>query len=280
VATTTADGSGNWSLSLPASFGSTTITVTATLGDATGYAQEFVTDVALPGKTLLNATDLSGDDNGPGTYQYPTASDFSPGAFDLLGMQVSQTTTDVYIQVHIRNLASTFGSDFGAQLLDVYVHNPAATSTSTRPAYSLMNYTIAPADAWDERLEAQGFAPVAWDDPSGASLGSAQFIVDQPSGTATLEMPISEFGTVGPGWTFTVALTGQGAGNPPVRNFTQPAQQYSFGVCASGDTSPICSVNPNNVATVMDTIAPDGVTQASEWNLTTGAAVLQGVTVP
>jgi hypothetical protein len=30
----------------------------------------------------------------------------------------------------------------------------------------------------------------------------------------------------------------------------------------------------------MDTIPPAGVTQASEWNLTTGAAVLQGITIP
>ena len=35
-------------------------------------------------------------------------------------------------------------------MLDVYVHNPAATTTSTArlPA---RNYAIAPADAWSER---------------------------------------------------------------------------------------------------------------------------------
>ena len=33
-----------------------------------------------------------------------------------------------------------------------------------------MNYTIASADAWSERLEAQGFAAV-WVDASGKSLG-------------------------------------------------------------------------------------------------------------
>ena len=282
TAATTAGSSGNWTLSLPSSFGSTTITVTATKGDSTGYTQEFVTDVALPGTTVLNVTDPSGDDNGPGTYQYPTAAAFQPGAFDLLNLTVSQTSTDVYIQVKIRNLASTFGSNFGAQLLDVYVRNPAATSTSTAAAYPLMNYAIAPADAWSERLEAQGFTPVVWEDPSGASLGSAQFIVDQPSGTATLEMPISAFGTVGSNWVFTVALTGQGSGNPPVRNFTATPQQYSFGVCGAGESnpSPICSVDPNTVPTVMDTFTPAGVTQATELNPTSGPVVLHGVTVP
>ena len=280
TATTTADSSGNWSLSLPASLGSTTITVSSTKGRSTGYAQEFVSDVALPGTSVLNVTDPSGDDNGPSTYQYPTASAFQPGAFDLLGFGVSQTATDVYMQAKIRNLASTFGSNFGAQLLDVYVHNPASTSASTAAAYSAMNYAIAPADAWSQRLEAQGFAPVTWTGPSGGSLGAARLIVDQPSGTVTLVIPRSVFGTVGPGWSFTVALTGQGSGSPPIRNFTATPQQYTLGVSAADGTSPICKVDPNTVPAVMDAITPAGVSQSTELDPTRGPVVLRGVTVP
>ena len=282
TASTTADGSGKWSLSLPTSFGSTTITVSATQGDATAYAQQFVTDVALPGTTVLTATDPSGDDNGPGTYQYPTAADFQPGAFDLLGLTVSQTASDVYIQVKLRNLAPTFGANFGAQLLDVYVHNPAANTTSTAAAYPQMNYAIAPADAWSQRLEAQApsFAALVWTDAGGATVGTAQFVVDQPSGTATLILPAAQFGTVGPGWAFTVALTGQGSGNPPVRDFQATPQQYSFGVCAPGASSPICAVDPTTVPKVMDTVTPTGVDQSTELNPLLGPVILQGPAVP
>ena len=287
TASTTADSSGNWSLSLPASFGSTTITVTATLGRSTGYSQLSVTNTALPGTTVLNVSHPSGMDNGPGTYQYPTDSVFVPGAFDLTNLQVNQDGTNVYIQVKITNLVNTFGSDFGAQLLDVYVRNPAATSTSTSSAYpSVMNYGIAPADAWSEWLEAQGFAPVLWENPSGTSLGTAQLVVDDSvngsSGTATLIVPQSEFGTIGAGWVFTVALTGQGSGNPPVRGFTSTPGQYTFGVCAQGASSPICSLNPNGVPNVMDTITPSGVNQDTELDptLNPGGVELQGVTVP
>jgi glucoamylase len=278
IASTRADSSGNWSLTVPAGFGGTTITVTATLHRSTGYSQLAVTNVSLPGTTVLDMPDPTGDDNGPGTYAYPTDSVFVPGAFDLTRFQVSEDGTNVYIQTTIANLVNTFGSNFGAQLLDVYVKNPAVTSTSTSAAYSIMNYGIAPADAWTERLEAQGFGPVVWDDASGNSLGSAQFVVDDPSGTATLILPESTFGTVGPGWVFTVALTGQGSGSPPVRNFTQPAGQFSFGVCQSGISSPICSLNPNSVPTVMDTIPPSGVSQDTELNPIPGPVELQGVT--
>ena len=281
TASTTASSSGDWSLSLPTSFGSTTITVTATLGRSTGYAQLSVIDVTLPGTTVLSATDPTGDDNGPGTYAYPTSPDFQPGAFDLTGVAVSQTATDVYIQVKIRNLAPTFGSSFGAQMLDVYVHDPSATSTSTAAAFPGRNYTIAPADGWSQRVEAQGFAPVAWVDPSGASLGSGQLVADQPSGTATLVLPRAAFGTVGTGWVFTVALTGQdGFSSDQARAFTATPGPFSFGVCAASGTSPICSVDPAKVPKVMDTIPPSGVSQAVELDPTKGPVVLQGLTVP
>lgn len=85
AASTTANSSGNWSPSLPVSFGTTTITVTATLGRSTGYSQLSVTDTALPGTAVLNASDPAGDDNGPGTYGYPTDSAFVPGGFTCSG---------------------------------------------------------------------------------------------------------------------------------------------------------------------------------------------------
>jgi glucoamylase len=281
TASTTADSAGDWTLSLqPTLFGTTTITVTATLGDSTGYAQSLVLNVPLPPTNVLSASDPAGDDNGPGTYVYPTDSSFAPGGFDLTGLEVNQTATDVYIQVRIRKLVSTFGSTFGAQLLDVYVHDPTATSTSTAAAYSLLNYTLAPQDAWSERIEAQGFGPVVWQDASGTPLGTAQLVADDPSGTATLILPRAAFGSVTSGWTFTVALTGQGSGSPPVRGFTATPGAFSFGVCAPGGTSPICALNPNTVPVVMDTIPPSGVNQATELDPTLGPVVLQGINVP
>jgi glucoamylase len=282
VASTTADSSGNFTLSVPSGFGSTTITVTATLGDSTGYTQLSVTDVALPGTTVLSVTDPTGDDNGPGTYAYPTAADFHAGAFDLTGMKVSETTDDVYIQVSLADLTPTFGSNFGAQLLDVYVHNPAATSTSTQAAYTSRNYSIAPAHAWSQYLEAQGFAPVVWKDASGGTPGSAQLVVDTPSKTATLIAPRSAFGDIGSGWVFTLTLTGQdGFSSDQARAFTPTPGPYSFGVCpTSTDTNPICSVDPSTVPKIMDTIPPSGVSQDTELDPVPGPVVIQGVTVP
>jgi glucoamylase len=278
TATTTADSSGDWSLPVATSFGNTVITVTATQGGSTGYAQDNVNYFVLPGSQVFSVTDPAGDDNGPGTFQYPTASDFQPGAFDLTGMSVNQTASDVYLTVSIKNLASTFGYAFGAQLLDIYVHNPSATATSTAAAYPTRNYTIAPADAWAQRLELSGFSSPVWVDSSGASVGAAQMIEDQSAGTVTVVLPTSAFGTVGAGWVFTLGLTGQnGYNTDQVRGFTQPAGAYTFGVCPVPDVAAICSADPSTMPEAIDTITPTGVSQATELNPTLGAVVLSGV---
>ena len=270
IASAKADSHGNWTLALPTSFASTTITVTATLHRSTAYVQRYVIGGPLPGTTVLSVSDPTGDDNGPGTYQYPTASDFVAGSFDVTHFAVSQDGTNVYIETALRTLVSTFGSLFGAQLLDIYVHARGAATMSTASAYpGNMNCKIA--SPWSERLEAQGFASPVWVDTAGDSVGTAQLVPDGPSATATLILPESKFGTVGSGWTFTVALTGQdGTHFPPTRDFTGTPGQYTFGVCASGGSSPICasSVDPNTVPKVMDTITPPGTSQATELDPT------------
>ena len=169
----------------------------------------------------------------------------------------------------------------GAQLLDVYVHNPAATSTSTAAAYPSRNYTIAPAEAWSELVEVQAFASPVWQDPSGKSLGTASVAASQTSKTITIVLPQAAFGTPGPGWSFAVVLTGQDGFSPDqARAFAKNPQPYAFGVCAASDTSPICSVDPATVPKAMDIITPAGVSQATELNPTLGPVVIQGVTVP
>ncbi len=110
-----------------------------------------------------------------------------------------------------------------------------------------------------------------WQDASGNSLGTPQFIVDGTAGTATLAVPRSVFGSVGPGWTFTLALTGQdGFSSDQARAFTPTPGAYTFGVCAAAALRPICAVDPSTVPKVMDTITPSGVAQSTELNPTHG----------
>jgi glucoamylase len=281
VASGTADSGGQFSIDVPVAFGTTRMTVTATKGRSTGYAQVSVTNVALPGVNVLDVTDPGGDDNGPGTYQYPTSGDFHAGAFDITKFKVNQDATNVYIQTTLANLDQTFGTDFGAQLLDVFVRDPSAGSFSTAAPFPSRNYSIATSDAWSQRLEIQGFAQPVWVDARGGSVGSPQVVINDPSRTATIIVPKSLFGTVGSKWAFTVALTGQdGFSSDQARGFAPTPQPFLFGVCAPGGTAPICAADPGSVPKVIDTITPGGISQATELDPTLGPVVLHGVALP
>ena len=99
--------------------------------------------------------------------------------------------------------------------------------------------------------------------------------------SVTIALPQSTFGTPGSGWAFAVVLTGQDGFSPDqARAFTATPGPDTFGVCAPGGTSPICSLDPGTVPKAMDVITPPGVSQATELNPTLGPVVVQGVAIP
>ncbi len=292
--TATAAADGSFSAAVPVGFGTNVLTVTASAGTGTGYAQVTVVGDIAGGTTVRDVTDPAGDDNGPGTYQYPTASDFVPGSFDITRFQVITAGSLVYLRTTLKALTPTFGNVIGAQLLDVYVHSPGAAATSTAAAFASRNYTIAPADAWSQRLEVQGFASPVWVDAAGNTVGTASVVASATAGTITIAVPSAAFGTPASGWSFAVVLTGQnGFSSDQARAFTPTPGADTFGVCAaapSASASPspsasasagsICSADPATVPKAMDVITPAGVSQATELNPALGPVVIRGVDVP
>jgi glucoamylase len=279
---TRAGSSGAFSVKVPIGFGTDVITASATGRDgSTGHAQVTVVGNVSGGTTNLDVTDPAGDDHGPGTYQYPTASDFKPGSYDLTGFQVITSGDTVYLRTRLATLVPTFGNTMGAQLLDIYVHTPAGT-TSTAAAYPSRHYTIAAKDAWSQRIEVQGFAAPVWVDASGHQVGTPSAVVASTAAdTITIALPKAAFGTPASGWSFTVVLAGQdGYSSDQARAFAATPQPYAFGVCAPGGTSSICSVDPATVPKVMDVLTPPGVQQSTELDPTRGPVVISGVPVP
>jgi glucoamylase len=286
VSSTTAAADGAFQATVPVSFGSSVITVAATAagGRSTGYAQVTVSNEG-GGTSILDVPDAAGDgvgdDTGPGTYQYPTDSAFVAGSFDITRFQVLSDGTYAYLRVTLQTLVPTFGALDGAQLLDVYVHVPGATATSTQAAFTSRNYTIAPSGAWSQRVEVQGFAAPVWVNAGGTTVGAPFVLPVQSDNTITIALPEAQFGTPASGWGFSVVLTGQdGFSSDQARAFTATPGPFTFGVCAAGNNAPICSVDPNTVPKAMDVITPPGVSQATELNPTLGPVVIQPVTVP
>jgi glucoamylase len=278
---TTAGPDGSFSAAVGIGFGTDVLTATAATRSAgTGYAQVSVVGDIVGGTTVLDVTDPTGDDNGPGTYQYPTAADFVAGSYDITRFQVIELGSTVYLRTTLRTLVPTFGNVMGAQLLDIYLHTPAATATSTSAAFPSRGYTIAPADAWSQRLEVQGFASPTWVNANGDSLGTPAVVASPVAKTITVALPAATLGTPAAGWSFNEVLTGQDGFSPDqARAFAATPQDYSFGVCAAGGTQPICAADPTTVPRAMDVLTPTGVSQSGELDPTAGPVVIHAVAV-
>ncbi|QUQ62937.1 glucodextranase DOMON-like domain-containing protein [Kutzneria sp. CA-103260] len=269
---TTAGSDGAYTVSVPVGFGSNSITVgVSASGNRTGYAHTTVTGDLVGGTSVLDAADPSGDDNGPGTYQYPTAADFVPGSFDLTRFQVVTLDDTVYLRTTLRNLVPTFGSTMGAQLLDIYVGTPGQPTSDAAP-FPSRNYQVSP---WSQRIELQGFAAPSWLDAAGHQVGTpSAAVASADTKTITVALPKAAFGTPGPGWTFSVVLTGQdGFNTDQARSFAATPQGYQFGVCAPNSADPICHIDPATAPKAMDTLP------ASQLDPTKGPVLVGAVTV-
>jgi glucoamylase len=282
VATTTAAADGSWSVDVPIEGGTIVLDVVATSPEgATAHQRRTVVFDFTPGTVLLDTADPAGDDNGPGNYAYPTSTNFQPGAFDIERFQVLDNGTEVVFRLQTRNLSPTFGSPLGAQLVDVYVRDPAAGGTSTAASFPQRNYQIAAGSAWSRLIEVQGFGQ-RYVDAGGATLGTVTVRANEISRFITFSVPKSTLGQPGPGWGFTVVLTGQDGFSPDqARGFAPTPQEFQFGVCAQASSDPHCTVDPGTVPKAMDVITPAGVSQADLLDYTVHQPVtLEAVTVP
>jgi len=282
TASMVADAGGNFSIDVPVTGGTTVLnTVAVSPSGATAHDERSVFFDFVPGTLVFDATDPTGDDHGPGNYAYPTSSNFQPGAFDLQDFQVWDAGSDVIFRVKTRDLTPTFGSPLGAQLVDVYVHEPGAAPTSTQAADATRNFTIDPASAWTRLIQVQGFGQ-RYVDASGATVGTVSISANALSRFITFKVSKTSLGgTPATGWGFTVVLTGQDGFSPgDARGFDSVPQDFLFGVCATASADPHCSVSPGSVPKVMDVLTPPGVSQSTELDYTLGPVMLQGVTIP
>ena len=277
--TTTVPDSGAFSVAVTPGNGTSVIVVAATSpGGGTAQTTRTVSNDVVIGTLLLDSTDPSNDDNGPGNYAYPTDPAFVPGAFDLQDFQVYDTGTSVTFRVQTRDLSSTFGSPLGAQMVDLYVGGPAG-ATSTAAAFAARNYTLAV--PWSRRIEVQGFGS-QFVNGAGATVGSvgvsgnpiSRYITFSVAKAALGGAPVS-------GWTFALVLTGQDGFSPDeARGFTATPQGFQFGVCATASSDPHCTVAPSTVPKAMDVLTPSGTSQATELDYTLGPVVVRPVTMP
>ncbi len=281
-ASTVAAGDGSFSVDVPLTGGVSVVNVAATSADgATAHATRTIVFDFVPGTSLLDVPDPDFDDNGPGNYAYATFGDFKPGAWDMQRFQVFDDGTNIIFRVQNRDQSATFGSPLGAQLIDVYVHDPAAATTSTAASNPLRNFQIASDSAWSTLIQVQGFGQ-RFENASGTTLGTVSIRANALSRFITFSVPKAALGQPGPGWKFTVVETGQDGFSPDqARAFAPTPADFNFGVCATASADPHCTANPASVPKVIDVLTPPTVLQSDELDYTLHSPVtIAGVAIP
>ena len=263
------DAGGAFSVTIPLAGGTYVLNAAATSpSGATARVARTVVFDQPPGTLVFQADDPDNDDNGPGNYAYPTSGDFHAGAFDIEHFAVYDAGPTIVFQLRTRDLTPTFGSPLGAQLVDVYVHVPGATATSTAASFPERRYAIAAAGAWSRLIEVQGFGQ-RFVDADKSTLGQVSIRGNAISRNITFAVPKAALGTPGPGWGFTVVLTGQdGFSSDQARGFQPTPQDFQFGVCATASSDPHCTFDPGQVPKAVDVLTPGDVMQSDELDYT------------
>ncbi len=232
-----------------------------------GPAQIVLPDLGTS-TTILEVTDPSGDDHGPGAYTYPTDSVFKAQVFDLKTFTVAYDEKNMVFKFTFYGpIPNPWGSpnNLAIQTLDVYVDKDPGAGTGARVLLPSRNAALAQGYGWEYAVWAEGWTPqiIA---PEAATLEPKQvigvdfkIIVDPASSTVTLRVPRTVFGEGDPTqWAYAAAVLSQdgypSTGVWRVRDVNAASEQWRFGGGPS-DT---------NHTRIIDLAWPEGATPTQE----------------
>jgi hypothetical protein len=101
----------------------------------------------------LEFKDPTGDDNGPGTYVYPTDAVYTPGSFDITEFNVTSKGKDVEFEVCVNSRLEDpwgMGVGFAVQMVAIYIDTDRTPGSGYTDGLAGYNIKFAPSDAWDK----------------------------------------------------------------------------------------------------------------------------------
>jgi carbohydrate-binding DOMON domain-containing protein len=120
--------------------------------------------------------DPTGDDDGPGTYKYPTDPVYKKGSFDITDFSVKKAGSKVDFEVTVNsNLEDPWkmGGGFAVQMVFIFIDTDGKEGSGNTQSLPGLNVEFAPKDAWEK---------VVILSPQGASRVKAE--VDSKAGAA------------------------------------------------------------------------------------------------
>ncbi len=114
---------------------------------------------AAPITGPVTIPDPTGDDDGPGTYKYPTDAAYKPGDFDLTEFQVVPKGSEVEFRVSVKSRIGDpwdspawGGNGFSVQMVFVHIDTDHAKGSGVRDGLPGTNVRFAEDEAWDRAI--------------------------------------------------------------------------------------------------------------------------------
>ncbi len=217
---------------------------------------------------VLEVTDPSNDDHGPGSYTYATDAVFQPGVFDATAFNVSYDDENIVFRFSLRGpLQNPWGSPNGVsvQTFDVYIDKdgPASGERLLLPG---RNAALSKDYAWDYVIWVEGWTPAVYvPSAEGPKKIDAPLtiIADPGQSKVTIKVPKAILGDNPQDWAYAAMVLGQegfpASGVWRVRDVEASAQQWRFGG-APADA---------NHTRIIDLIWPANLTPTQEEMLST-----------
>jgi carbohydrate-binding DOMON domain-containing protein len=104
----------------------------------------------------ITLTDPSGDDNGPGTYKYPTDAVYKPGAFDMTELQIVPVGDTVEFRLTLASRVEDpwdskawGGNGFSVQMAMIHLDTDHVAGSGSQDGLPGTNVRFKPDEAWD-----------------------------------------------------------------------------------------------------------------------------------
>ncbi|RME06836.1 MAG: hypothetical protein D6812_01035, partial [Deltaproteobacteria bacterium] len=113
-------------------------------------------EAAATGRTYIEMLDPVGDDDGPGTYIYPTDPVYTAGSFDITKFEVEDKGDHVEFRVTVNakiedpwDSRAWQGNGFSVQMAQIYIDMDHQPESGIRQALPGMNVTFVPESYWE-----------------------------------------------------------------------------------------------------------------------------------
>ncbi|MFP3852839.1 MAG: glucodextranase DOMON-like domain-containing protein [Anaerolineales bacterium] len=229
---------------------------------AEGPAVAVVPDLPIP-NVFIQVSDPSGDDYGPGSYDYPADAVFKPGAFDLTQFTAGYDDQDYIFRAQFRGpVINEWGSPNGLSLqtVDVYL-DVDGPETGARLLLPGRNAALSADYAWDYAIWAEGWTPGVYKpSPEGPVQvdGGLTIVTNPGQRRVTIRVPRSLLPDDPSSWRIAAVVLSQegfpAAGVWRVRDVQPEVEQWRIG----GGTGSVLDTR------ILDLLWPEGAPGSQE----------------